>query len=237
MGNKGCRRTVYDGVPSRDLTSLQIGKLGPRKFRPRGAFLLAAAPAGNIGRDPRVCLGETRMIAQLKEATMSIRLLPMAGAVLLTAAPVLAQPVGLTPPETGQVQPETQAVTAGRQAGMFIPTEDPSHVRVEKLLGMKVVNPAGEEVGIVDDIVFDKDGKVSGLVIEAGGLMGIGGKPIGVAWRDVGSALTSNVIRISLTKDDIDSAPPFKASDENSKTQAPRQPVGLVPLQPDPPRR
>lgn len=168
---------------------------------------------------------------------MSIRLLPMAGAVLLTAAPVLAQPAGQTPTVAGQDQPEMRTVAAGRQAGMFIPTEDPSHIRVEKLRGMKVVNPAGEEVGIVDDVVFDKDGKVSGLVIEAGGLMGIGGKPVGVAWRDVGSALTSGVIRISLTKDDIDRAPPFKVSDEHSEMLAPRKPVGLVPLQPDPPRR
>lgn len=168
---------------------------------------------------------------------MSIRLLPMVCAVLLTAAPVLAQPVGQAPADAVQDQPERRAVAAARQVGTFILTEEPSHVRVEKLLGMKVVNPSGEEVGIVDDVVFDKDGKVSGLVIEAGGLMGIGGKPIGIAWRDVGSALTSNVITISLTKDDIDRAPPFRVSDDHSETLAPRKPVGLVPLQPDPPRR
>ncbi len=167
---------------------------------------------------------------------MSIRLLPMAGAVLLTAAPVLAQPTGQTPLDAGRNQGR-QGVAAGHRAGMFIPTEHPSQVRAKKLLGMKVVNMAGEDIGSVGDVVFDKDGKVSALVIEAGGLMGIGSKTIGVAWRDVGSVLTSNVVRISLTKDEIDRAPPFKVSDEHSETLAPRRPVGLVPLQPDPPRR
>jgi len=153
---------------------------------------------------------------------MSIRLLPMAGAVLVTAAPVLAQPTGQTPLDAGRNQGR-QGVAAGHRAGMFIPTEHPSQVRAKKLLGMKVVNMAGEDIGSVGDVVFDKDGKVSALVIEAGGLMGIGSKTIGVAWRDVGSVLTSNVVRISLTKDEIDRAPPFKVSDEHSETLAPRR--------------
>jgi sporulation protein YlmC with PRC-barrel domain len=170
---------------------------------------------------------------------MSIRLLLVAGAVLLTVAPALGQPAGQTPPGTGQ----TQVHSASRQAapqttpGTIIAAEDSSQVRVETLLGMKVVNTAGEEVGIVDDIVFDKAGTVSGLVVEAGGLMGIGAKPIGVAWRDVGSALTSNVIRVSLTKDDIDRAPPFKVGNEHSETLKPQKPLGLVPLKSDEPRR
>ncbi|MBE0530826.1 MAG: PRC-barrel domain-containing protein [Rhodospirillales bacterium] len=166
---------------------------------------------------------------------MSKRLLLVAGAVLLTAAPALGQPAAQTPPGTGQAQAHAE----GRQAapGTIIAAEGSSQVRVETLLGMKVVNTAGEEVGIVDDIVFDKAGTVSGLVVEAGGLMGIGTKPIGVAWRDVGSALTSNVIRVSLTKEEIDRAPPFKVGNERSETLKPQKPLGLVPLESDDPRR
>lgn len=151
---------------------------------------------------------------------MSKRLLPWAGAAMLALIPVLAQPA-------------EQTSAGGRTApGTIISTEDPSLVRVETLRGMKVVNGAGEEVGIVDDVVLDKDGKVSGLVVEAGGVMGLGGKAIGIVWQDVGGAVQSNVVSVSLTRDDIDRAPPFKASD-HSETAPPRKPLGLVPLQPD----
>lgn len=153
------------------------------------------------------------------------RLLPLAGAVLLATAPAPAQPAGPAPATDGQTA-----------AGTIIPAEDTSLVRVETLRGMKVVNGAGEEVGVVDDVVLDKDGKVSGLVVEAGGVMGVGGKAIGIVWRDVGDALQSNVVRVSLTKDDIDKAPPFKVND-HTETPVPRQPHGLVPLQPDSPPR
>lgn len=154
---------------------------------------------------------------------MSLRQLRWIGTALLAVGPALAQPAGqpAVPAAGGKVAPAT-----------VLPAEDASLVRLERLRGMEVVNASGEKVGIVDDIVIDKDGNVAGVVIRTGGVLGIGGKAIGVAWRDVGGAVQSNVVSVRLDKDDLDRAPPFKAKDERpGETSAPRKPTGPAPLQ------
>lgn len=46
--------------------------------------------------------------------------------------------------------------------------------RASKLLGVKVLNSANEEVGTLDDLIFDKDRLVF-AILQVGGFLGIGG--------------------------------------------------------------
>lgn len=146
---------------------------------------------------------------------MSNRLLLLTMTALLTAAPALAQTVNQPAADGGQAR-----------VGTIITQEKPSQVRAEKLLGMKVVNRMGEEVGTVDDIVIDPSGTVSGLVIKTGGFMGIGGKAVAIAWRDVGTAARSDVVNVALTKDDLKKAPAFKTKDNQSSGHAAQETTG-----------
>lgn len=162
---------------------------------------------------------------------MSDRLISWTVAALLSATPALAQNAGQ--PTTGYGQDAmppaaSEQPAAQSNAGTIIPAETASQVRAEKLLGMKVVNGAGEELGTIDDIVIDEDGKVSGLVVKTGGVMGIGGKAVAIAWRDVGGAIHADAVNISLTKDALDKAPAFKTKEDQqdaANTPRPLQPL------------
>lgn len=136
-------------------------------------------------------------------------------AALMAAAPALAQTASRPTVGGGQAGAET-----------IITQEKPSQIRAEKLLGMKVVNRMGEEVGTVDDIVIDPSGKVSGLVVKTGGFMGIGGKAVAIAWQDVSNAARSDVVNIALTKADLEKAPAFKTKDGQSNGSAEHQSNG-----------
>lgn len=163
---------------------------------------------------------------------MSKKLLMLAGAILLAASPVLAQ--------TNQPATKAPTPTLEKRAGQIIPAEKENQIRAETLLGMKVVNSMGEEVGSVDDIVIDDDGKVSGIVVETGGFMGIGGKAVAISWRAIDNVTRSNVVTIPLSKNDLANAPAFKTKEDISKRMPPAVGLGSAsprPLKPISPER
>ncbi|WP_316977080.1 PRC-barrel domain-containing protein [Shumkonia mesophila] len=117
------------------------------------------------------------------------------------------------------------AAAVGASTGEVLPVETTSQIRAEALIGKKVVNASGEELGTVDDIVLSKDGMVSGLVVKTGGVMGIGGKSVAIAWQDIGSAIDADAVTLPLSKDQLEKAPEFATKEDQSQSSAlPRLP-------------
>ena len=54
---------------------------------------------------------------------------------------------------------------------------------VMPLLGSKVRDETGEDMGMVVDVVVDRDGKPRALVIDFGGFLGVGSRKIAIDWR------------------------------------------------------
>lgn len=52
--------------------------------------------------------------------------------------------------------------------------------RASKLMGLDVYNQANEKLGDVNELILDKDGKVSAVVIGIGGFLGMGEHDIAV---------------------------------------------------------
>jgi len=155
------------------------------------------------------------------------RMLLSTAAVLMVAAPVLAQMPERPATEGHPQMPMPPAATAApaSTSGEILPLEAPSQMRAETLIGKKVVSDGGEELGTVHDIVLNEDGSVSGLVIKTGGVLGIGGKAVAVAWRDVGSAIHAEAVSLPLSKEQLKNAPPFSTKEEQaSKAAVPRLP-------------
>lgn len=72
--------------------------------------------------------------------------------------------------------------------------------------GLTAISPDGEEVGTVDDILMT-DGNVDAVVIEIGGLMGLGSKRVGVKVRKLdvlADPYDKHYLRIPLTRDELD---------------------------------
>lgn len=173
------------------------------------------------------------------------RTLLSTAAMLLIAVPALAQTPGAPatggdrqftapPSASDQKMPGSPTVmdkqqpggaAVGAATGEVLPVETASQIRAEALIGKKVVNATGEDLGTVDDIVISKDGMVSGLIVKTGGLMGVGGKSVAIAWKDVGSAIGAESVTLPLSKDQLERAPEFVTKeDQNRSTALPRLP-------------
>jgi hypothetical protein len=56
--------------------------------------------------------------------------------------------------------------------------------RISELIGKPVYNPQGEKIGRVDDFVIQRD-KVLMTIINVGGFLGIGGRPVAVPYSSL----------------------------------------------------
>ena len=105
----------------------------------------------------------------------------------------------------------------------FIPVQRPDQWVFSKFKGTNVLGPDNAHIGDVNDLLFDKSGKVVGLVIGVGGFLGIGEKAVAiemdafeVASTDIGNLAnttgdpTNVKLKVSWTKDQVKDAPDFQ---------------------------
>jgi sporulation protein YlmC with PRC-barrel domain len=139
-------------------------------------------------------------------------------------------PAAPSAPTAQQEQaPAAPAATAEQQvtpppSDAIIPAENATDMRADKLIGTTVYNADGQKVGSVNDIVFDKDGKIVGVVLKVGGLLGIGGKSVGIKWQEVQVAPQEGTLKVNYTEDQLKVAPDFKTQ-ESISAEKPQQPL------------
>jgi hypothetical protein len=92
------------------------------------------------------------------------------------------------------------------------------------LLGKKVRDAAGEDMGMVVDVVVDSDGRPRAAVIDFGGFLGVGSRKIAVDWRllQLKPVDATMSVLLSLTRAEVQAAPEYKPSSN------PAQPVMIV---------
>ncbi|WP_316356128.1 PRC-barrel domain-containing protein [Devosia sp.] len=89
-----------------------------------------------------------------------------------------------------------------------------------RLIGQPVYSSAGddaEEIGNIDDIVFDENGQIKAVVIAVGGFLGIGEKAVAVDFQQLEFTLAAdNTERwvLPTTADALTAAPDFVWSDD-----------------------
>ncbi len=88
-------------------------------------------------------------------------------------------------------------------------------IMARDLLGSAVVTQDGRRIGDVADLVLDPQGRVAGVVIGAGGFLGIGRRTVGVTSAHVRIEPTAgmggdHIVLVRLTRDEIAEVPQFR---------------------------
>ena len=107
----------------------------------------------------------------------------------------------------------------------------------DSYIGADVVarSPAGlATVGKVTDLVLDRDAKVVGVLVDIGGFLGVGAKPVGLAWSALSAQQSEGVLLLltDLTREELEEAPSYRSlADLQVESGAAKVPAGAaVPL-------
>ena len=99
----------------------------------------------------------------------------------------------------------TKAPTWKRDAGLH---------ETKEIIGTRITNAAGKDLGEIDQLLIDRNGKVSHVVIGIGGLAGVGEKKVVVPWSDLKFAPVTEGKKNAITMDEakLQSAPRYDRS-------------------------
>jgi sporulation protein YlmC with PRC-barrel domain len=140
--------------------------------------------------------------------------------------------------------PPAAATTSPAASPKFVAKQSANQWAFSKFKGTDVLGPNNAHIGDVEDVLFDKNGKVEAVVVGVGGFLGIGEKNVALdmsAFQIVPASSNSNTasndpndikLKVSWTKDQLKSAPAF----EYYKAQANTSPTtGMAPRPATPP--
>jgi hypothetical protein len=142
---------------------------------------------------------------------------------------------------------------AAADGAKFIPSQSTDQWVFSKFKGTDVLGPDNAQVGSVNDLLFDKNGKILGLIVGVGGFLGIGEKSVAIDMSafqvmppETGSATgaggggamsgsndpTNVKLKVSWTKDQLKNAPDFQYYKPPARTTSgggPSPTTGMAP--------
>lgn len=188
------------------------------------------------------------MLKSLMTASAVVAMLAAAPAVAQSAQPSPATGDNQVMPQTGTkpLQPSTNgqatpAPAAGNQAAApadsttkvagekFIGQQQDGQMMAKDLIGQNVYDSSNNNLGSIADLVLDKDGHLTAVVIGVGGFLGIGQKNVAVSMDAITKSTDKDgkpMLVLNATKDELDKAPKFETlADLASKNNQPAQPM------------
>lgn len=159
---------------------------------------------------------------QLFRKTTLATVLASAG-LLLGSAVVTAQAA-----DTADANAATQASEPADAArkdqsavpGEYVTAQTSNQILADDLLDMDVKNKDDKDkkVGKISDVILDRDGHVSGVVVGVGGFLGVGEKDVGMPWDRIEDIdAKDKVVHVNASKDELKDAPEFKDKSEQKK--------------------
>jgi sporulation protein YlmC with PRC-barrel domain len=135
------------------------------------------------------------------------------------------QPADETMGQEGTTEPAAEEATGQEDAAegeaapvvstdAVIPEEEEGALRADKVIGMKVVDSNGEQIGKITDIILNGEGQMTGLVISSGGFLGIGAKKVGIKVEEANIDVESETVVANLSEEALKQAPKFKTQED-----------------------
>jgi sporulation protein YlmC with PRC-barrel domain len=85
-------------------------------------------------------------------------------------------------------------------------------MRASEIIGAKVNTADGTNIGEISEVIVQSNGSINGVVIDVGGFLGLGEKPVLLGWNDLSFAGDANdvVVSTALSKEQLNSMPAYK---------------------------
>lgn len=133
----------------------------------------------------------------------TLKILAFAATAMMLAAPAAVA-------QQSAAQPSAATVLTEQQDGEKLS---------DSYIGASVVARSAEgleSVGKVSELLLNDEDKIVGVVVDVGGFLGVGAKPVGLSWAALDEELAdgSVLLRTSLTREELEAAPAFKTMAE-----------------------
>ncbi|HEV2098034.1 MAG TPA: PRC-barrel domain-containing protein [Stellaceae bacterium] len=96
-------------------------------------------------------------------------------------------------------------------------------IRASKMIGSEVYSVQNADVGKVQDIILDRDGRVAVVVVSVGATLGMGGKDVAVGLSDIKS--DNNRLTLDMTKDQLQRAQAYQLENPDTGAGSSTSPV------------
>jgi sporulation protein YlmC with PRC-barrel domain len=128
-----------------------------------------------------------------------VRLLSTTAIILALAGPAWAQ--------------SSDSSEVGKSSYPFLDSDmTESNWGSDTLLGKPLMTADGEEIGEVQGIVFDENDQIAGIVVDAGGYLGVDTRPVVVDWYAVTVVPEDEATMVDLTQEQLESAPEYQTA-------------------------
>jgi len=111
-------------------------------------------------------------------------------------------------------------------AERFVTVQPADQWLASQFIGQGATNQAGETIGSINDLLFDKSGRIANVVIGVGGFLGIGEKAVAIPYSALAITADGNgkrVIKVGLSRERLNKAPDFRATEKTTYMRAKEQ--------------
>jgi sporulation protein YlmC with PRC-barrel domain len=120
-------------------------------------------------------------------------------------------PVTPDPSQTGQSS-EQQKSTTATDSNVAVTVDAKKAVLATSFIGSSVYTSANENIGDINDIIFDDKGSIQAVIIGVGGFLGMGEKDVALPLNKITVTRDeTNAIKLTVqaSRDELDKAPAF----------------------------
>jgi sporulation protein YlmC with PRC-barrel domain len=99
----------------------------------------------------------------------------------------------------------------------------PNQMRASKMIGSAVYDVQNRDIGKVRDLVLDRDGRISAVIVDVGSFLGMGGKNVAVKLSDLKT--DNNRLTLDRTKEQLQQMANYSLEDRNTGAGTTASPV------------
>jgi sporulation protein YlmC with PRC-barrel domain len=138
-------------------------------------------------------------------------------AVLMATAPLAFAQSNTAPSSTA---PMATDATSTNPAGDRIQSDQ---FRASKMIGSTVYDVQNRDIGKVEDLIVDRNGRVSSAVVDVGTFLGMGGKYVAVPLANIKT--DNNRLTLDMTKEQLKQAQAYHLTNNNTGAGSSTSPV------------